>query len=78
MGDFNAAPWSRPLREIAGTSGLRPLRWPPATWPVDMGRLGLPIDMAFTGNGALITDIRPFGQGLGSNHMGFVAGIALP
>lgn len=78
VGDFNAAPWSRPLREIAGISGLRPLRWPPATWPVEMGRLGLPIDMAFIGNGALITDIRPFGKGLGSNHMGFVAGIALP
>ncbi len=78
VGDFNAAPWSRPLREIADTSGLRPLRWPPATWPVGAGRLGLPIDLAFTGNGAAITDIRSFGRGLGSNHMGFVAGIALP
>jgi endonuclease/exonuclease/phosphatase (EEP) superfamily protein YafD len=78
VGDFNAAPWARPLREIAATSGLRPLRWPPATWPVEMGRLGLPIDMPYTGNGAAITDIRPFGQGLGSNHMGFVVGIALP
>ncbi len=78
VGDFNAAPWSGPLRHVAATSGLRPLRRPPATWPVGMGPLGLPIDLAFTGNGAEITGIRRFGAGLGSNHAGFVAGIALP
>jgi endonuclease/exonuclease/phosphatase (EEP) superfamily protein YafD len=76
VGDFNAAPWGRTLRDLTGATGLRSLRWPPGTWPADLGLV--PIDLVLTGNGARITDIRTFGAGTGSNHRGIVAGIALP
>jgi endonuclease/exonuclease/phosphatase (EEP) superfamily protein YafD len=78
IGDFNAAPWSRPMRDLTQATGFRPLRLPPGTWPAAAGALGVPIDQVLTGNGARITGVRTFGAGTGSNHRGIVAGIALP
>lgn len=78
VGDFNAAPWSRAVRDLTAATGLAPVRWPPGTWPVIAGDWGVPIDLALTGNGARITSVRTFGAGTGSNHRGIVAGIALP
>ena len=77
IGDFNAAPWSRPLRDLTAATGLEPLRLSPGTWPAAWGDLGLPIDLVLTGGGARITSVRGF-RGTGSNHRGIVAGIALP
>ncbi|MCU0909108.1 MAG: endonuclease/exonuclease/phosphatase family protein [Rhodobacteraceae bacterium] len=78
VGDFNAAPWSRPVRDLVAATGLAPLRLPPGTWPAAARDRGLPIDLALTGNGARITSVRTFGAGTGSNHRGIVASIALP
>jgi endonuclease/exonuclease/phosphatase (EEP) superfamily protein YafD len=78
VGDFNAAPWSRPMRDLTNATGFRPLRLPPGTWPAAAGALGVPIDQVLTGNGAQITSVRTFGTETGSNHRGIVAGIALP
>jgi len=77
VGDFNASPWSRPLRDLTASSGLAPPRLPPGTWPAAWGDLGLPIDLVLTGNGARITSVHTFGGTL-SNHRGIVAGVALP
>ncbi len=78
LGDFNAAPWSLPMRRLMRQSGMRMLRWPHATWPARFGRLGLPIDHVLVRDGARVVRVRPFGAGLNSNHLGLVADIALP
>lgn len=78
MGDFNAAPWSRSLRSLEQTQGLRHPALPIATWPRELGGLGLPIDHILLRGAAVFQDISPWGEQLGSNHRGLLARIALP
>lgn len=78
VGDFNAAPWSRPMQDLLKGSRMRALRRPPGTWPSALGRFGVPIDQILVHNGARVVAIRSFGLELNSNHLGFVADIALP
>lgn len=77
-GDFNAAPWSRRMRWMHDVKGLEFPRHPVATWPARAGALGVPIDHVLTRGGAAIVSVRPWGEGLGSNHRGLLARIALP
>lgn len=77
MGDFNAAPWSAPSRELIDATGLRAPRLPVPTWPVEAGRFGVPIDNVFVRGGARLTNLQPFGDGLGSNHRGLLAEVAI-
>lgn len=78
LGDFNAAPWSGPMRQLLRESRFRGLRQPPGTWPSGLGGLGLPIDQVLVRGGARVVQIRPFGAELGSNHRGLIVDIALP
>ena len=78
VGDFNAAPWALPMRQLLKKSGMRSQHWPLATWPVAAGRFGIPIDQVLVHNGARVVRIEPFGAGQNSNHRGFVVDIALP
>ncbi|MDI4657199.1 endonuclease/exonuclease/phosphatase family protein [Xanthobacter autotrophicus] len=78
VGDFNAPPWSRPVKDLIDLTGIRAARWPMATWPVPAGAAGVPIDNIFVRGGARLTALAPFGADLGSNHRGLVVGIALP
>lgn len=78
MGDFNAAPWSRPLRRIFDETGLMPPRLPVATWPGWAGPFGVPIDQMLVRGGAALEGLEAWGGGLGSNHRGLFARIALP
>jgi endonuclease/exonuclease/phosphatase (EEP) superfamily protein YafD len=75
MGDFNMPPWSRPMRRLLAETEMRTLRRPLATWPAGAGRFGLPIDQILVRGGPRVVSILPFGEGLGSNHRGFVADI---
>jgi len=77
VGDFNAAPWSAPSRELIDATGLRAPRLPVPTWPVEAGRFGVPIDNIFVRGGARLTDLQPFGDDLGSNHRGLLAEVAV-
>lgn len=77
VGDFNAAPWSAPSRELIDATGLRAPRLPVPTWPVEAGRFGVPIDNIFVRGGARLTDLQPFGDDLGSNHRGLLAEVAI-
>lgn len=77
LGDFNAAPWSAPSRALIDATGLRAPRLPVPTWPVEAGRLGVPIDNIFVRGGARLTDLAPFGDDLGSNHRGLLAEVAI-
>lgn len=77
-GDFNAAPWSRRLQELSDTCDLVFPRMPVPTWPVAAGALGVPIDQMLVRDGAQLVSLEPWGEGLGSNHRGLLARIALP
>ncbi|ODT79341.1 MAG: hypothetical protein ABS76_21080 [Pelagibacterium sp. SCN 64-44] len=75
-GDFNAAPWTEPVALLAERQALIPGPWPPATWPVRLGPLGVPIDNVFTrGNARLLT--LEAGDNLGSNHRPLWADVAV-
>ncbi|MEM9432647.1 MAG: endonuclease/exonuclease/phosphatase family protein [Pseudomonadota bacterium] len=78
VGDFNAAPWSLPIRELLHQTRFKGLRWPLGTWPARFGRFGVPIDQVLVHEGARVVSIAPVGAGLNSNHRGFVVDIALP
>ncbi|WP_425090259.1 endonuclease/exonuclease/phosphatase family protein [Tropicimonas sp. S265A] len=78
VGDFNMPPWSYPLRQILDESGFRALRAQPASWPASGGPFALPIDLALVTGGVQATGVDPFGQGLNSNHLGFVVDVAVP
>lgn len=77
-GDFNAAPWSRRLTTLWRLCELAPPRQPPATWPVAAGPAGVPIDNILVRGGARLVTLETWGGGLGSNHLGLLARIALP
>lgn len=77
VGDFNAAPWSAPSRDLIDATGLRAPRLPVPTWPVNAGRFGVPIDNVFVRGGARLTGLAPFGDDLGSNHRGLLAEVAI-
>lgn len=78
VGDFNAAPWSRPMQQLLADTGYRAVRRPPGTWPAGAGGLGLPIDNALVHNGARIARLVPFGQDLNSNHRGLLIDVIVP
>jgi len=73
-GDFNAATWSPPVSAFVGRTQMRPA-WPEAaTWPVDFGIFGIPIDHIFAStDNARVRDLKSFGKELGSNHLGLSA-----
>src|SRR5690606_5635313 len=75
-GDFNAAPWTAPLRQLGQQQQLASGPWPPATWPVRLGPLGVPIDNMFTRGGAQLLSLRA-GDNIGSNHRPLWAEIGL-
>lgn len=77
LGDFNAAPWSRPMQDLLSATGFKGPRLPPATWPVGAGPLGLPLDQVLVRGGPRVVRVQTVGPGLGSNHLGLLAEIAL-
>lgn len=66
-GDFNAASWSGPVSRVGRSHRLIPGPWQPATWPVRLGPLGVPIDNVFTRGTAQLISLEA-GDALGSNH----------
>lgn len=76
-GDFNSAPWSWPFAAIARAQDLAPGPSYPATWPVRLGPLGVPIDNILTRGSARILDLAAGGDSFGSNHRPLIARIGL-
>lgn len=76
-GDFNAAAWSGNVADFVAHNGLVPPPRFPATWPVRLGPLGVPIDNMFSRDGALIESIDALDSSIGSNHRGLLAQIAI-
>ncbi|MEO5806946.1 endonuclease/exonuclease/phosphatase family protein [Devosia sp.] len=77
MGDFNAAAWSHDVAQFVAEAKLMPGPGYPATWPVEAGAYGVPIDNMFTRGGALIQSIAATPQSYGSNHRGLLATVAI-
>jgi endonuclease/exonuclease/phosphatase (EEP) superfamily protein YafD len=77
MGDFNAAAWSNDIDAFADGLNLVPPPVYPATWPVELGVLGAPIDNMFTRGDALIRHIASTPESFGSNHLGLYATVEL-
>lgn len=76
-GDFNAAAWSASIDGLVRRRDLAPGPFYPATWPVRLGPLGVPIDNIFTRAPLVITELDALGDAMGSNHRGLMAEIAL-
>lgn len=76
-GDFNAAAWSDNVQRLVRWRGLLPGPSYPATWPVELGPLGVPIDNVFTRAPLVITSVRATEDSFGSNHLGLLAEIGL-
>lgn len=76
VGDFNAAPWSRMIRHLSARCGLVSPRSSPATWPAQLGWLGVPLDGILLRGGAGVSGVAPWGADLGSNHRGILLDVA--
>ncbi|WP_182086225.1 endonuclease/exonuclease/phosphatase family protein [Aureimonas sp. ME7] len=76
-GDFNSAPWSPGLMQLAADTGLRFSGFYVSTWPVTAGRFGLPIDHVLT-RGAQVLSLEALPDTFGSNHRGLLARIRIP
>jgi endonuclease/exonuclease/phosphatase (EEP) superfamily protein YafD len=75
-GDFNAAPWSDNIEWLVRNAGLLAAPGYPATWPVELGPLGVPIDNVFSRAPLLIEEIEALADPMGSNHRGLMATIS--
>jgi endonuclease/exonuclease/phosphatase (EEP) superfamily protein YafD len=78
IGDFNAAPWTQPLRGLFAQTELRALsRWPMLTftsiypWP-----LRIPIDHVLIGPGIAVESVK-LGAAYGSDHLPLIARLRL-
>jgi endonuclease/exonuclease/phosphatase (EEP) superfamily protein YafD len=74
-GDFNAAAWSEAIERLMTRQALLPGPGYPATWPVRLGPLGVPIDNIFTQAPLVIEKVEALGDAMGSNHRGLLAEI---
>jgi len=75
-GDFNSAIWTQTVGSLMEEAQLVPGPSTPATWPVRLGPLGVPIDNMFTRDNARILTLES-GESYGSNHRPLWARIGL-
>ncbi|MFN7101425.1 MAG: endonuclease/exonuclease/phosphatase family protein [Pseudorhizobium sp.] len=77
-GDFNASSLASNVRRFLRDTGLKTAEREPATWPVEAGRAGVPIDHVFVRPPLGIASLQRLPDAMGSNHYGLVAEIAFP
>jgi endonuclease/exonuclease/phosphatase (EEP) superfamily protein YafD len=78
-GDFNAVPWSQPLRRLTSATGLRSIHDSyglGGTWPTAMPFLRVPIDNCLVSEGLIVLD-RHLGPDVGSDHFPLIVDLAL-
>ncbi len=73
VGDFNATPWSRRVRDLRNTSGIKPTAnaWSGSTWPAQTPwPLRIPIDLTLSSG---LSACQPqVGEDVGSDHLPLV------
>ncbi|MDE1158089.1 MAG: endonuclease [Neorhizobium sp.] len=76
-GDFNASSLEPDMRTFLRWTKLKTADWEPATWPVELGGLGMAIDHIYLRDPLKFRSIRALPSSLGSNHDGLIADIAI-
>ncbi|CAH0341438.1 hypothetical protein RHI9324_03133 [Rhizobium sp. CECT 9324] len=76
-GDFNSDSIAPDMQRFLRRSGLRKVGAEPATWPVEAGLAGIPIDHIFVDKDIAPLSLKRLDESYGSNHFGLVADVAL-
>lgn len=77
-GDFNASSLASNVRWFLRDAGLKTAEREPATWPVQAGWAGVPIDHIFVRPPVGIVSLERLPDAVGSNHYGLVAEVSVP
>ena len=80
-GDFNAVPWSQPIRDLAAAADLRSIQGRfglSGTWPANarLKLLRIPIDNCLVGDAIAVAG-RHIGRDVGSDHLPLIVDFAL-
>jgi endonuclease/exonuclease/phosphatase (EEP) superfamily protein YafD len=78
-GDFNAVPWSQPMRDLASATGLRSVENGfdiHGTWPTWSSLLRVPIDNCLVSDGLAVVR-RHAGSDVGSDHFPLIVELGL-
>jgi endonuclease/exonuclease/phosphatase (EEP) superfamily protein YafD len=78
-GDFNAVPWSQPMREFAATTGLHGVQAGyglHGTWPTNYAVLRIPIDNCLISDDLALLGRRR-GADVGSDHLPLIVELGL-
>ncbi|MGA1831893.1 endonuclease/exonuclease/phosphatase family protein [Rhizobium wenxiniae] len=76
-GDFNASSLAPNIRSFFTWTGLRAASYEPPTWPVSLGKFGLPIDHVYVRAPLKIRSISTLPSAYGSNHAGLMAELVI-
>lgn len=76
-GDFNSAPWADAVDDLVKGADLLPPSRYNATWPTELGPLGVPIDHVFSRAPIIVDQIEAMADPLGSNHRGLIARLGI-
>lgn len=79
MGDLNTTPWTRQFHALVVDGHLRDAaawRRVGATWPTQLGPLGLPLDHILVGGSVDVDEVR-VAPGTGSDHFALAARLAV-
>ncbi|WP_190234774.1 endonuclease/exonuclease/phosphatase family protein [Allorhizobium terrae] len=76
-GDFNAATIAPDMQALLKHTGLTTTGWEPATWPVRLGRFGIPIDHIYIRTPLMAQKLSRIPSNFGSNHYGLIADLMI-
>lgn len=76
-GDFNASSLAPNIRSFFTWTGLKTASYEPPTWPVSLGKFGLPIDHVYVRAPLKIRSISTLPSAYGSNHAGLMADLVI-
>lgn len=72
-GDFNSSSIAPDMRRFQQRNELHISNFEPATWPIEAGHFGIPIDHIFSRMPATMTSLKRLPDAMGSNHYGLEA-----
>lgn len=76
-GDFNSDTIAPDMQHFLRRGNLRTAGVEPATWPVEAGIFGIPIDHIYMSKTIIPTALERIGDSYGSNHYGLIADLAI-
>jgi len=77
-GDFNSDTIAPDMQRFLRRSDLQTAGAEPATWPVEAGIFGIPIDHIYTSKAIIPLSLTRLEDDYGSNHYGLVADLTIP